>query len=242
MRRTTYFRSAEFARIRAHLLVTLTAWGALMLLALKVQFNMAAWADDASPVTIASERDRTPAVQSDYYGELLKRASAGLGAPETLGYNDLMERPAECRGRVVRREGVIFGDVRKLPVEPVPLAPGEAPPDTSKACEAVIMDPVSGKTVAVTFLEPGEKPAAHGRIEFVGAFWKIVTYTNQRGDVVAAPYLVAKTWVVMKPEKRSPLLPILMGLTGGLAIASIVIGAQASRRKDACKSSSDSAK
>ncbi|KAF0246514.1 MAG: hypothetical protein FD180_619 [Planctomycetota bacterium] len=242
MRRTTYINSPEFARIRAHVLVTVTAWGALMLVALKVQFNMTAWADDASPVTIASEHDRTPAVQSEFYGELLKRASAGLPAPEKLGYGDMMDRPAELRGKVVRWEGVILGEVRRLAVEPVPLAPGEAPPEVSKSCEATVMDPVSGKTVAVTFLEPGPQPAAHGRIVFDGAFWKIATYPNQRGDVKAAPYLVAKTWTLSQPAKASPVLPILMGLTGGLAIASIVIGAGASRRKDACKSSSDSAK
>ena len=62
------------------------------------------------------------------------------------------------------------------------------------------------------------------------------------GDVVAAPYLVAKSWSVLKVERSSPLLPILMGLTGGLAIASILVGAQASRRKESWKNSSDSAK
>lgn len=242
MRRTAFVNSPEFARIRAHVLVTLTAWGALMVAALKVQFNVAAWADDASPVAIATEHDRTPAVQNENYGELLKRAAAGLEAPVKATHTDLLARPAELRGKVVGWEGVIFGDVRRLQVEPMPLAPGETPPDTSKACEAVVLDPVGGGTVAVTFLEPGPKPSAHGRIQFEGSFWKIVTYTNQRGDVVAAPYLVARTWRLAPEEKHSPLLPILMGLTGGLAIASIVIGAQASRHKDAWTNSTGSAK
>lgn len=242
MRRTAFVNSPEFARIRAHVLVTLAAWGALMLTALKVQFNVAAWADDASPVAIASEHDRTPAVQNENYGELLKRAAAGLSGAVKLAHKDLVGRPAELRGRVVAWEGVILGDVHRLQVEPMPLSPGETPPDTSRACEAVVSDPVEGGTIAVTFLEPGPKPAAHGRIQFEGSFWKLVTYTNQRGDVVAAPYLVARTWRLAPEEKSSPLLPILMGLTGGLAVASIVIGAQASRRKDSWKNSTGSAK
>jgi hypothetical protein len=242
VRRTTFLNSPEFARIRAHVLVTLTAWGALMFVALKVQFNSAAWADGSSPVTLAAERDRTPAVQNELYGELLKRAAAGLGPGERISHDDMLSRPAELRGKIVHWEGVIFGDVRRLQVEPVPLAPGEAPPETSGACEAVIHDKVSGKTVAVTFLKPGPKPAPHGGIVFDGAFWKIVTYTNQRGEVVAAPYLVAKSWELAKREQSSPVLPILMGLTGGLALASILIGTQASRRKDAWSSLTDSGK
>lgn len=203
-----------------------------MVVALKVQVEVAAWADDASPVVIGSEHDRTPAVQNELYGELLKRASAGLGAGERISHADMLSRPAELRGKIVRWEGVILESVRRMEVEPVPLAPGETPPDTSNACEAVILDTVvSGKTVAVTFLKPGPKPSAHGRIVFDGAFWKLATYTNKRGETVSAPYLVANTWELVKREESRPLLPILIGLTGGIAMASIVIGAQATRRR-----------
>lgn len=242
MKRTLFLNSPEFARIRAHVLVTLTAWGALMVVAMKVQFETAAWAEDASPVSIVAEHDRTPAVQNDAFAELVKRAARGLGAAEGVAHRDMMDRPGEVRGKVARWEGVFVGDLRRLEVEPVPLVAGEAPPDVSKACEGVVLDPVSGMTVAAMFLEPGPKPPAHGRIVFEGAFWKVATWTNRRGDVVAAPYLVAPTWTLTHEERPAPVLPILMGITGGIAIASIVIGAQASRRQSAWKNSTGSAK
>lgn len=237
-----FLHSPEFARIRAHVLLTLTAWGALMVAAIKVQFDTAAWAEDASPVSIVAEHDRTPAVQNDAFAELVKRAARGLGEADGLAHREMMERPEAVRGRVARWEGVIVGDVRRLEVEPVPLSTGEAPPDVSKACEGVVLDPVSGMTVAATFLEPGPQPPAHGRIVFDGAFWKVATWTNRRGDVVAAPYLVARTWTLAREDRPAPVLPILMGITGGIAIASIVIGAQASRRQSAWKNSTGSAK
>jgi hypothetical protein len=178
------------------------------------------------------DRDGTEAVQTEAYGELVKRAAAGLGPGEAVTHADLTARPADFRGRTIRWAGVILGDVMPRRIEPVPLAAGEAPPDVSRACEAVLLDPVSGTTWAATFLAPGPRPAAHGRIELEGAFWKIVTWRNRRGATVAAPYLVAKTWALEPVEEPATVLPLLMALTGGLAIASIVVGAQAHRRKD----------
>lgn len=241
MKRTTFLGSPEFGWIRGHVLVTVTAWGALMLVAMKVQFNSKAWAEDSAPVTIQTEKDRTPAVQNEFFAELLKRAAAGISASEKIGHRDMVERPAEVRGKGVHWEGILFDDVRRQPIEPLPLASGEMPPDVSKAVQTIVLDKTSGKTVAVTFLEPGPKPPHSGTIAFDGAFWKIVTYTNQRGDVVPSPYLVAKTWTVVAEETSSPVLPALMGLTGGIAIASVVIGAGASRRKRTWTNSQPSA-
>jgi len=189
-----------------------------------------AWAEAPETVTLWGERDRTPAVQNELYGELVKRAAAGVAEGERVPHDGLMDRPAELRGKPVRWEGVLLADPVEKVIEPVPLAPGEAPPDVSQASEAVVLDPVSGTTVIVTFLEPGPRPAVHGRIVLDGVFWKLVSYQNRRGETVCSPYLVARTWRLAPREEPGMLIPILMGVTGGLAIASIVIGAQASRK------------
>lgn len=237
MTRATYLQSPEFRRIRWYSTALLGTFGALLAGAFHVQMKALAWAEGTEPIaTAASAQDRTPAVQDEAYSELLKRAAGGkLGAGEKVPYAALMENPAAHRAKTLRIEGVILGSPARKTVEPVPLAPGETPPELSQACEAVVLDPVAGTTYAVTFLEPGPRPAAHGRIVVDGAFWKIVTYQNRRGDVVAAPYLVARTWTLVPRAEGSPTIPLLMGITGGLAIASIVIGAQASRRREEWK-------
>ena len=235
--KTPFLNSPEFRRLRGWSTALLGTFGALMAVAFHVQMKALAWAEGTEPVaTAASAQDRTPAVQDEAYSELLKRAAGGkLGPGERVPYTALMENPAAHRAKTVRVEGVILGAPSRKTLEPVPLAPGEAPPELGQACEAVVLDPVAGTTYAVTFLEPGPRPAAHGRIVVEGAFWKVVTYQNRRGDVVAAPYLVARTWTLVPREEGQGTIPLLMGITGGLAIASIMIGAQASRRSEPWK-------
>jgi hypothetical protein len=231
--RTPFLRSPEFRRIQGHCIALLFAFGAMMLAALELRSRptTASAEDAAAPPAPRGTVDFTAAFQDDAFGELVKRAAKGGGAFEPVPAADLQAHPGDRRGAGVRFTGVFLADPVRQEIEPVALAAGEAPPDVSQAMEATLLDPVTGHVLRATFLEPGPRAGAHRRVVVEGFFWKIESYRNRRGETVSAPYLVAKSWTLEPRPPETSVLPLLMSLTGGIAVASIVLGAQASRRR-----------
>ncbi len=177
--------------------------------------------------------DGTPAREDALYRRLLWQAWETPGPGEAVAGSTLAAHPDIWRARPVRCGGVILGDPAPCRVQVLFESHGHAPADASRACEALVVDSASGDRVVALFLEPGPSPAAHGRIEFTGLFWKVAAWKNRRGEPVSAPYVIARTWTLASPREPENPAFLMLAVPGGIVVASLLIGFLASRRQRA---------